>query len=110
MAELRKMKDANTGFESSTGGKMFFDPQQDAPAVYDVVNLNGDSWINVGSYDPSPDQGLRIKKKIVWPGGSLVAPPSTYQPRCAKCSLITLQSVLRVPYDNVLGPGCSKAD
>lgn len=80
MAELRKMKDANTGFESSTGGKMFFDPQQDAPAVYDVVNLNGDSWINVGSYDPSPDQGLRIKKKIVWPGGSLVAPPSTYQP------------------------------
>ncbi|XP_044174984.1 uncharacterized protein LOC114950055 isoform X2 [Acropora millepora] len=79
IAQLRKMKDANTGFESSTGDKMFFDSHQDAPAVYDVVNLNGDTWINVGSYDPSPDQGLRLKKKIVWPGGSLLAPSDSFK-------------------------------
>ena len=75
------MKDANTGFESSTGDKMFFDAHQDAPAVYDVVNLNGDTWINVGSYDPSPDQGLRLKNKIVWPGGSLLAPSDSFKAR-----------------------------
>ena len=81
ITELRKMKDENTGFESSTGGKMFFDSDQDAPAIYDVVNLNGDSWVKVGSYDPSPDQGLRMKKKIVWPGGSMVSPPDRHTPR-----------------------------
>ncbi|XP_015765927.1 PREDICTED: uncharacterized protein LOC107344755 [Acropora digitifera] len=79
ISQLRKMKDANTGFESSTGDKMFFDSHQDAPAVYDVVNLNGDTWINVGSYDPSPDQGLRLKNKIVWPGGSLLAPSDSFK-------------------------------
>ena len=47
------------GFDSATGGKMFFDSNQDAPAFYDVVNFNGDSWIKVGSYDPSPDQVSR---------------------------------------------------
>ena len=81
MKELRKMKDANTGFDSTTGGKMFFDSNQDAPALYDVVNLNGDSWIKVGSYDPSPDQGLSIKRKIVWPGGSVNPPPDQLPPR-----------------------------
>lgn len=80
MKELRKMKDANTGFDSATGGKMFFDSNQDAPALYDVVNLNGDSWIKVGSYDPSPDQGLSIKRKIVWPGGSVNPPPDQLPP------------------------------
>lgn len=80
ITELRKMKDKNTGFDSSTGGKMFFDSDQDAPAIYDVVNLNGDSWVNVGSYDPSPDQGLSIKKKIVWPGGSMNPPPDHHRP------------------------------
>ena len=81
MTELRKMKDASTGFDSSTGGKQFFDSSQDGPAIYDVVNLNGDSWVKVGSYDPSPDQGLSIKKKIVWPGGSLNTPLDHHQPR-----------------------------
>lgn len=81
LTELRKMKDASTGFESSTGGKQFFDSSQDAPAIYDVVNLSGDLWTKVGSYDPSPDQGLSIKKKIVWPGGSLNTPSDYYQPR-----------------------------
>lgn len=81
MTELRKMKDASTGFDSSTGRKQFFDSNQDAPAIYDVVNLNGDSWVKVGSYDPSPDQGLSIRKKIVWPGGSLNTPSDRHQPR-----------------------------
>lgn len=81
VTELRKMKDASTGFESSTGGKQFFDSSQDAPAIYDVVNLSGDLWTKVGSYDPSPDQGLSIKKKIVWPGGSLNTPLDHHQPR-----------------------------
>ena len=75
------MKDANTGFDGATGGKMFFDSNQDAPALYDVVNLNGDSWIKVGSYDPSPDQGLSIKRKIVWPGGSVNPPSDQVLPR-----------------------------
>lgn len=81
VTELRKMKDASTGFESSTGGKQFFDSSQDASAIYDVVNLSGDLWTKVGSYDPSPDQGLSIKKKIVWPGGSLNTPLDHHQPR-----------------------------
>lgn len=81
VTELRKMKDASTGFDSSTGGKQFFDSSQDAPAIYDVVNLSGDLWTKVGSYDPSPDQGLSIKKKIVWPGGSLNTPLDHHQPR-----------------------------
>jgi len=81
VAELRKMRDASTGFESSTGGKQFFDSNQDAPAIYDVVNLSGDLWTKVGSYDPSPDQGLSIKKKIVWPGGSLSTPLDRHEPR-----------------------------
>ena len=74
------MKDKNTGFDGATGRKHYFDSHQDTPAIYDVVNLNGDSWVKVGSYDPTPDQGLRIKKKVVWPGGS-VEPPADYQPR-----------------------------
>ena len=81
ITELRKMKDASTGFDSSTGRKQFFDSNQDAPAIYDVVNLNGDSWVKVGSYDPSPDHGLSIKKKIVWPGGSLNTPSDHHPPR-----------------------------
>ena len=81
LTELRKMKDPSTGFDSSTGGKQFFDSSQDAPAIYDVVNLSGDLWTKVGSYDPSPDQGLSIKKKIVWPGGSLNTPLDHRQPR-----------------------------
>ena len=81
MTELRKMKDASTGFDSSTGRKQFFDSNQDAPAIYDVVNLNGDSWVKVGSYDPSPDHGLSIRKKIVWPGGSLNTPSDHHSPR-----------------------------
>lgn len=80
MTELRKMKDASTGFDSSTGRKQFFDSNQDAPAIYDVVNLNGDSWVKVGSYDPSPDHGLSIRKKIVWPGGSLNTPSDHHSP------------------------------
>ena len=66
------MKDASTGFTGSTAGQQFFDSQQDGPPLYDVVNLHGDAWAQVGTY--SPDGGLRLSQKIVWPGGSLATP------------------------------------
>lgn len=78
IGELKKMKDAKTGFESAVGTKAFFDSNQDGPAEYDLVNLNGNSWIRVGSYTPS--RGLSIRRKIVWPGGRLT-PPSSRQPK-----------------------------
>jgi len=71
--ELNKMKDPQTGFSSSVGDKLYFDSNQDGPAVYDLVNLNGNSWVRVGEYSPS--SGLSVKRKIVWPGG-ILTPPS----------------------------------
>ncbi|XP_020916270.1 uncharacterized protein LOC110253659 isoform X2 [Exaiptasia diaphana] len=72
--ELKKMKDTQTGFTSSVGDKIFFDSNQDGPAEYDLVNLNGNSWVRVGRYSPS--KGLSVRRKIVWPGG-ILTPPST---------------------------------
>ncbi|XP_078384806.1 uncharacterized protein LOC144667275 isoform X2 [Oculina patagonica] len=105
MTELRKMKDASTGFDSSTGGKQFFDSSQDAPAIYDVVNLNGDSWIKVGSYDPSPDQGLSIKKKIVWPGGSLNTPLDHHQPSVQESTSTEPSETESVSRDGIIALG-----
>ena len=67
------MRDPSTGFTGATGDQQFFDSSQDGPPVYDVVNLNGESWNQVGAY--SPEQGLSMKKKIVWAGGSQSTPP-----------------------------------
>lgn len=74
VGELKKMKDTQTGFTSSVGEKVFFDSNQDGPAEYDLVNLNGNSWVRVGWYSPS--KGLSVRRKIVWPGG-ILTPPST---------------------------------
>ena len=38
--KLQAMKDASSGFYSSTGHVFYFDENQDAPANYDMVNLN----------------------------------------------------------------------
>ncbi|XP_032240858.2 uncharacterized protein LOC5515302 isoform X2 [Nematostella vectensis] len=81
--ELKKMRDRNTGFNSAIGDKMFFDSQHDGPASYDIVNLNGNSWIKVGSY--SPTRGLSMPREVVWPGGSLT-PPSSKQPSVSSSS------------------------
>ncbi|KAK3701047.1 hypothetical protein QZH41_008152 [Actinostola sp. cb2023] len=76
IVELKKMKDSKTGFTSSIGEKLFFDSNQDGPPEYHLVNLNGNSWVRVGSYSPS--KGLSVRRKIVWPGG-ILTPPSTRQ-------------------------------
>ncbi|KAJ7377824.1 hypothetical protein OS493_026392 [Desmophyllum pertusum] len=105
VTELRKMKDESTGFDSSTGGKLFFDSSQDAPALYDMVNLNGDSWVKVGSYDPSPDQGLSIKKKIVWPGGSLNTPLDHRQPSIQESTSTEPSKSASVSRDGIIALG-----
>ncbi|XP_065068364.1 uncharacterized protein LOC135693734 [Rhopilema esculentum] len=71
--ELQRMKDKNSGFESTTGTVSFFDANQDAPGNYDLVNLNGESWVTVGSFHSNK---LHFTRNIVWPGGTVDTPPS----------------------------------
>ena len=80
VAELRRMKDPLSGFDSALDDKQYFDKNQDARTDYDLVNLNGDSWTKVGEYTKS--RGLRFDRKIVWSGGSLSV-PTDEQPRWA---------------------------
>lgn len=76
--ELRKMNNEKTGFNGATGSKQYFSEKQDGVPVYDVVNLNGESWVKVGSY--TPEDGLQLTGHIVWSGGGL-STPSEHQPQ-----------------------------
>ena len=38
--ELKKMRNEQTGFEGTTGGRQYFSEKQDGVPIYDVVNLN----------------------------------------------------------------------
>ena len=38
--ELQSMKNEKSGFPSATGDTAYFDENQDAPGIYDLVNLN----------------------------------------------------------------------
>ncbi|XP_028407746.1 LOW QUALITY PROTEIN: uncharacterized protein LOC114530333 [Dendronephthya gigantea] len=75
--ELRKMKNEKNGFDSATGSKQYFSEKQDGVPVYDVVNLNGESWVKVGSY--TPKDGLQLTGHIVWSGGGLSTPSEQQQ-------------------------------
>lgn len=73
LSQLRGMTDSSKSFASTTNQRLYFDSYQDVTTAYDLVNLNGDKWVTVGSYDNGE---LDITSSVIWPGGSRTVPPS----------------------------------
>ncbi len=66
LAELKK-----TDFMGATG-HVTFNSQGDRNALYDIVNLQGDKFAVVGSWDET--SGMSITGTITWPGGVTETP------------------------------------
>ncbi len=66
LEELKK-----TDFIGATG-PVSFDANYDRKGVYDVLNLQGDTFVRVGSWDEK--NGLVLTSTITWPGGTTVTP------------------------------------
>ena len=60
-----------TDFTGATG-PIKFNENGDRIGVYDMVNLKGDAFEIVGTWDVN--NGLQVTGTIVWPGGSTVVP------------------------------------
>ena len=61
----------DTDFVGATGPVAFND-NGDREGVYDIVNLQGDKFVVVGSWNKK--DGMQLTGTITWPGGSTETP------------------------------------